>query len=112
MKKFFIDDDFLLTTKQARELYHGHAEKMPVIDYHCHLPPAEIAGDTRWDDIADVWLGGDHYKWRAMRSCGFAERFCSGRGADVIITRDKDGFANATIPVMTPTEFLDKIERE
>ena len=82
MKKFFIDDDFLLTTKQARELYHGHAEKMPIIDYHCHLPPAEIAGDRRWDDIADVWLGGDHYKWRAMRSCGFAERFCSGRGAD------------------------------
>jgi len=56
MKKFFIDDDFLLTTKQARELYHGHAEKMPVIDYHCHLPPAEIAGDKRWDVIADVWL--------------------------------------------------------
>ena len=81
-KKTFIHDDFLLTTKAARELYHGFAEKMPIIDYHCHLPPAEIAADVRWDDISDVWLGGDHYKWRQMRTCGFAERFCSGRGAD------------------------------
>ena len=81
-KRPFIHDDFLLTTRTARALYHGHAEKMPIIDYHCHLPPAEIAEDRRWDDIADVWLGGDHYKWRQMRTCGFAERFCSGRGAD------------------------------
>jgi len=82
MKKQFISDDFLLTTKAARELYHRYAEKMPIIDYHCHLPPAEIAEDRRWDDIAQVWLGGDHYKWRQMRTCGFAERFCSGRGTD------------------------------
>ena len=82
MKKTFINDDFLLTTRAARELYHGYAEKMPIIDYHCHLPPAEIAEDRRWDDIADVWLGGDHYKWRQMRSCGFEERLCSGRGKD------------------------------
>ena len=81
-KKPFIHDDFLLTTKAARELYHGYAEKMPIIDYHCHLPPAEIAEDKRWDDIADVWLGGDHYKWRQMRTCGFEERLCSGRGKD------------------------------
>ena len=81
-KKPFIHDDFLLTTKAARELYHGYAEKMPIIDYHCHLPPAEIAEDKRWDDIADVWLGGDHYKWRQMRTCGFEERRCSGRGKD------------------------------
>ena len=82
MKKTFINEDFLLTTKTARELYHGHAAKMPIIDYHCHLPPREIAEDKRWDDIADVWLGGDHYKWRQMRTCGFAERLCSGRGTD------------------------------
>ena len=81
-KKPFIHDDFLLTTKAARELYHGYAEKMPIFDYHCHLPPAEIAEDKRWDDIADVWLGGDHYKWRQMRTCGFEERLCSGRGKD------------------------------
>lgn len=80
--KPFIHDDFLLTTPSARELYHGYAEAMPIIDYHCHLPPAEIAGDQRWSDIAEVWLGGDHYKWRQMRSNGFAERLCSGRGPD------------------------------
>ena len=77
-----INDDFLLTTEPARELYHRYAEKMPIIDYHCHLPPVEIAEDRRWNDISDVWLGGDHYKWRQMRSNGFAERLCSGRGDD------------------------------
>ena len=77
-KKTFINDDFLLTTKTARELYHCHAEKMPIIDYHCHLPPVEIAEDKRWTDIAQVWLGGDHYKWRQMRSNGVDERFCTG----------------------------------
>ncbi len=76
--KPFINDDFLLTTRTARELYHGYAEKMPIIDYHCHLPPKEIAEDKRWDDIAEVWLGGDHYKWRQMRSNGVDERFMTG----------------------------------
>ncbi len=80
--KAFINDDFMLTTKAARELYHGYAEDMPIIDYHCHLPPAEIANDQRWTDIAEVWLGGDHYKWRQLRSNGFEERLCSGRGSD------------------------------
>ena len=74
----FITDDFLLTTKAAKELYHGYAEKMPIIDYHCHLPPAEIARDQRWENIAQVWLGGDHYKWRQMRSNGVDERFVTG----------------------------------
>ena len=74
----FINDDFLLTTDAARELYHGHAEKMPIIDYHCHLPPAEIAEDKTWENIAQVWLGGDHYKWRQMRSNGVDERFVTG----------------------------------
>ncbi len=74
----FINDDFLLTTKAARELYHGYAENMPIIDYHCHLPPSEIAEDKRWTDIAQVWLGGDHYKWRQMRWNGVAEKYCTG----------------------------------
>lgn len=74
----FINDDFLLTTDAARELYHGYAEKMPIIDYHCHLPPTEIAEDKTWENIAQVWLGGDHYKWRQMRSNGVDERFVTG----------------------------------
>ena len=74
----YMGEDFLLTTKTARELYHRHAEKMPIIDYHCHLPPVEIAEDKRWTDIAQVWLGGDHYKWRQMRSNGVDERYCTG----------------------------------
>ena len=80
-KKPFINDDFLLTTKTAKELFHRHAEKMPIIDYHCHLPPREIAEDKRWTDIAQVWLGGDHYKWRQMRSNGVDERFVTGDAA-------------------------------
>ena len=74
----YMSEDFLLNTKTARELYHGHAAKMPIIDYHCHLQPREIAEDKRWSDIAEVWLGGDHYKWRQMRSNGVEERFCTG----------------------------------
>ena len=74
----YMDADFLLTTKAAKELYHGHAAKMPIIDYHCHLPPAEIAEDKTWENIAQVWLGGDHYKWRQMRSNGVDERFVTG----------------------------------
>ncbi len=74
----FIHDDFLLETPQARRLYHEHAAPQPIIDYHCHLPPAEIAQDKRWSDISELWLGGDHYKWRAMRSVGINEKFCTG----------------------------------
>ena len=74
----FIHDDFLLETPQAKQLYHGHAAELPIIDYHCHLLPSEIAEDKRWPDIAALWLGGDHYKWRAMRTAGVDERFCTG----------------------------------
>jgi len=74
----FIHDDFLLSCAPARELYHGVAESLPIIDYHCHLPPAEIAQDKRWRDIAEVWLGADHYKWRVMRTDGVDERFVTG----------------------------------
>jgi glucuronate isomerase len=74
----FIHEDFLLDTPTARELYHRHAADLPIIDYHCHLPPKEIADDIRWDNMATLWLGGDHYKWRAMRTAGVNERFCTG----------------------------------
>jgi glucuronate isomerase len=77
--KPYINDDFLLTTDAAKELYHSYAEKAPLIDYHCHLPVREIAEDKRWNEISDVWLGGDHYKWRLMRSNGFAEDICTSR---------------------------------
>jgi glucuronate isomerase len=74
----FIHDDFLLATPQARELYHRFAENEPIYDYHCHLPPALLADNHQFADLAEVWLAGDHYKWRAMRSNGVAERFCTG----------------------------------
>lgn len=77
-----IHDDFILETPQARELYHEHAAAMPIIDYHCHLPPAEVARDARWENLTQIWLSGDHYKWRAMRSNGVAERFCTGDADD------------------------------
>jgi glucuronate isomerase len=74
----FIHDDFLLETPQARTLYHQYAAPQPIIDYHCHLPPAEIAEDRHWPDITALWLGGDHYKWRALRAAGVSERFITG----------------------------------
>ncbi len=64
----FIHDDFLLENDHARELYHGHAAGLPIIDYHCHLIPGEIDGDRHWNNLTEIWLYGDHYKWRAMRS--------------------------------------------
>ena len=67
MKKF-MDEDFLLSTQTAQKLYHGHAEKTPILDYHCHINPEEIAKDRQFENITQVWLGGDHYKWRQMRS--------------------------------------------
>ena len=82
MTDCFIHDDFLLETKQACELYHTYAKSLPIIDYHCHLPPAEIAGNKRWENIAQVWLYGDHYKWRQMRTAGIDERYCTGNASD------------------------------
>jgi glucuronate isomerase len=74
----FISDNFLLATRQARELYQGYAKNEPILDYHCHLPPALIAANHEFADLAEIWLGGDHYKWRAMRTNGVSERFCTG----------------------------------
>lgn len=82
MRDIFIGENFLLDTVQARELYHQYAADLPIIDYHCHLPPAEIAGDKRWENITQVWLYGDHYKWRQMRTAGIAERYCTGNASD------------------------------
>ena len=76
--KPFMDENFLLHTATAQDLYHHHAAPMPIIDYHCHLVPQQIAEDKRFRSITEVWLGGDHYKWRAMRSNGVPERFCTG----------------------------------
>lgn len=74
----FMDTDFLLKTQTAKILYHDHAEKMPIIDYHCHINPQEICEDKRYQSITEVWLGGDHYKWRVMRACGVPEYYVTG----------------------------------
>ncbi|CAN5167964.1 glucuronate isomerase [soil metagenome] len=78
----FIHDDFLLDTEEARQLYHGHAASQPIIDFHTHLPPAEVAEDKRWQNLTQIWLYGDHYKWRAMRSNGIAEDLVTGPAGD------------------------------
>ena len=73
-----MDENFLLQTPTAQKLYHEHAAGMPIIDYHCHLIPKMVADDHKFSSITEIWLGGDHYKWRAMRSNGVPERFCTG----------------------------------
>ena len=78
MKKF-IHDDFLLQTDAAKELYHNHAKQQPIIDYHCHLIPEQIAKDHKFDNLGQIWLEGDHYKWRAMRTNGIDEKYCTGK---------------------------------
>jgi glucuronate isomerase len=81
MKKF-LDENFLLNTKTAERLYHEFAKHMPIIDYHCHLPPQQIAEDVQFKNLTQVWLYGDHYKWRAMRSNGVDESFVTGNKTD------------------------------
>ncbi len=76
--KPFMDENFLLQSETAQKLYHEHAKHMPIIDYHCHLVPKMVADDYRFRSITEIWLGGDHYKWRAMRSNGVDERYCTG----------------------------------
>lgn len=71
--KQFLDKDFLLSTEMAQTLYHDYAETMPILDYHCHINPQEICEDRKFENITQVWLGGDHYKWRQMRSNGVDE---------------------------------------
>src|SRR5262249_4769831 len=80
--KTFITENFLLESNFARELYDEFAAPQPIYDYHCHLPPKQIAEDYRFHNLYDIWLAGDHYKWRAMRANGVAERFCTGDASD------------------------------
>ena len=80
--KRFLDGDFLLNTQTAKRLYHSYAEELPIIDYHCHLNPKEIYEDKSFENITELWLGGDHYKWRLMRSFGIEERFITGDAPD------------------------------
>ncbi|SFU27559.1 glucuronate isomerase [Pustulibacterium marinum] len=82
MSKPFIHDNFLLQNKYAEELYHNYASKMPIIDYHCHLTPNDIANNTQFENISKVWIYGDHYKWRAMRTLGVNEKFITGNASD------------------------------
>lgn len=81
--KDFLDKDFLLKTTTAKRLFHDYAADMPIIDYHCHLSPKDIAEDRIFNNIAEVWLHGDHYKWRAMRTNGIDERYCTGDKPDL-----------------------------
>ena len=80
--KQFMDKDFLLSTEAAQQLYHDYAENIPILDYHCHINPREIAEDRKFENITQVWLGGDHYKWRQMRSNGVEEKYITGDATD------------------------------
>jgi len=78
----FLTENFLLQSETAVKLYHGYASSQPIIDYHCHLPPGEIAEDKKFDNMTNIWLDGDHYKWRAMRTLGIDEKFITGDAPD------------------------------
>ena len=80
--KPFMDENFLLQTETAQKLYHEHAAKMPIFDYHCHINPKDIADDRMFKSITEIWLAGDHYKWRAMRTNGVDEKYCTGDASD------------------------------
>jgi glucuronate isomerase len=82
MIQAYMHEDFLLQNETARRLYHDHAAKMPIYDYHCHLPPAQIAQNRQFENLTQIWLAGDHYKWRAMRTNGVDERYCTGSASD------------------------------
>src|ERR1041385_4314323 len=77
----FINENFLLSTKTARRLYHDFAVHPPILDYHCHLPPKDVAENRRFANLFEIWLEGDHYKWRAMRANGVAEQYCTGNAS-------------------------------
>ncbi|MDR1220026.1 MAG: glucuronate isomerase [Treponema sp.] len=80
--KLFLDDDFLLETETARSLYHKEAKNEPVYDFHCHLTPSQIAENKRFANLTEIWLSGDHYKWRMMRAMGFDEHYITGGASD------------------------------
>ena len=78
----FMDRDFLLHTETAKILYNDYAKDMPIYDYHCHINPKDIAEDKKYDSITEIWLGGDHYKWRVMRINGIDEAYITGDKPD------------------------------
>ena len=78
----FMDRDFLLSTQTAKTLYHTVAAKCPIIDYHCHISPKAIYEDLHYENLTQIWLGGDHYKWRLMRCAGVPERYITGDAGD------------------------------
>ena len=80
--KQFITDDFLLKNEIAKKLYNDYAKNLPIIDYHCHIDAKEIAEDKRFKNITELWLGGDHYKWRYMRAAGVDEKYITGDASD------------------------------
>src|SRR5659263_711388 len=80
--KLFLNKEFLLDNATGAELFHNYAEKMPIFDYHCHINPKEIADDKKYENITQVWLYGDHYKWRAMRANGVEEKYITGNASD------------------------------
>ena len=80
--KPFIHENFLLGNNTAEKLYHMYAVNQPIIDFHCHLSPAFIAEDHQFTNLTQAWLEGDHYKWRAMRTNGISEKYCTGNGSD------------------------------
>ena len=82
MEKNFLPENFLLSTPTSEKLYFEFAKDLPIFDYHCHIPPAEIASNKRFENLAQIWLAGDHYKWRVMRANGVAERFVTGDASD------------------------------
>ena len=130
--KAFMDKDFLLETPTAQHLYHDYAETLPIVDYHCHIPPQEIYEDRRFENIAQVWLGGhqvladgadyyfgDHYKWRVMRSNGVPEEYITGDKPDrerfqkfaEALEMSKNSMANILLNDEDPAEVL-KAEQE
>ena len=83
MSKYIFDKNFLLFTKSAQKLYKNYVRDLPIIDYHSHLSPAEITENKKFDSITDIWLGGDHYKWRAMRTLGVEENLITGNASSL-----------------------------
>ena len=92
--KPFLDKNFLLQSKTAERLYHEYAAHLPIIDYHCHLDPAQIANNINFANLTEIWLKGDHYKWRAMRANGVNEQYITGSKTDL----EKFGKWAETVP--------------
>ena len=104
----FIHDDFLLGTKTARRLYHQFAESEPIFDYHCHLSPKDIAQNRRFNNLFEIWLEGDHYKWRAMRSNGVPETYCTGMATP----QEKFKAWAATVNGWTSLQFVSALRHD